>query len=110
MALMIIAPELEVEMFAEELKRLEPDLDIRLWPQFGSPDDIEFMMAGTLFRLKEAGCEIHYMNVANGCCGTDRHEIDEIGEIGVGVGFSPDCAALVTTARKPTLTPISVYA
>ena len=42
------------------------------------PDDIEFMMAGTLFRLKEAGCDIHYMNVANGCCGTDRHEIDEI--------------------------------
>ena len=42
------------------------------------PDDIEFMMTGTLFRLKEAGCEIHYMNVANGCCGTDRHEIDEI--------------------------------
>jgi LmbE family N-acetylglucosaminyl deacetylase len=42
------------------------------------PDDIEFMMAGTLFRLKEAGCEIHYMNVANGCCGTDCHEINEI--------------------------------
>lgn len=45
------------------------------------PDDIEFMMAGTLFRLKEAGCEIHYMNIANGCCGTDSHEIDEIIEI-----------------------------
>ncbi|MBN2377646.1 MAG: PIG-L family deacetylase [Sedimentisphaerales bacterium] len=42
------------------------------------PDDIEFMMTGTLFRLKEAGCEIDYMNVANGCCGTDRHEIEEI--------------------------------
>jgi N-acetylglucosamine malate deacetylase 1 len=45
------------------------------------PDDIEFMMAGTLFRLKDAGCDIHYMNLANGCCGTDRHEIDEIVEI-----------------------------
>ena len=45
------------------------------------PDDIEFMMAGTLFRLKEAGWQIHYMNVANGCCGTDRHEIDEIVQI-----------------------------
>lgn len=30
------------------------------------PDDIEFMMAGTLFLLKEAGYEIHYMNIANG--------------------------------------------
>lgn len=42
------------------------------------PDDIELMMAGTLFRLKDAGCQVHYMNVANGCCGTDRHGIDEI--------------------------------
>lgn len=45
------------------------------------PDDIEFMMAGTLFRLREADYEVHYMNVANGCCGTDRHGIDEIIEI-----------------------------
>ena len=44
MALMIIAPELEVEMFAQELKRLDPDLNIRLWPQFGNPDDIEFVL------------------------------------------------------------------
>ena len=44
MALMIIAPELEVEMFAKELKRLDADLDIRLWPQFGDPDDIEFVL------------------------------------------------------------------
>ncbi len=42
------------------------------------PDDIEFMMSGTLIRLKEAGCEIHYMNVANGSCGTDRLPRDEI--------------------------------
>ena len=45
------------------------------------PDDIEFMMSGTLFLLKQAGCEIHYMNVANGCCGTDKHAIDEIVKI-----------------------------
>jgi N-acetylglucosamine malate deacetylase 1 len=34
------------------------------------PDDIEFMMAGTLVLLKEAGYGIHVMNVANGSCGT----------------------------------------
>ena len=34
------------------------------------PDDIEFMMSGTLFMLREAGCEIHYFNIANGCCGS----------------------------------------
>ena len=34
------------------------------------PDDIEFMMAGTLLLLKDAGCEIHLWNLANGCCGS----------------------------------------
>jgi N-acetylglucosamine malate deacetylase 1 len=34
------------------------------------PDDIEFVMAGTLIHLRAAGYEIHYMNVANGCCGS----------------------------------------
>lgn len=39
------------------------------------PDDIEFVMAGTLMRLGAAGYELHYLNIANGCCGsmeTDR--------------------------------------
>lgn len=45
------------------------------------PDDIEFMMSGTLFQLKEVGCDIHYMNIANGCCGTDKYDIDEITKI-----------------------------
>jgi len=35
------------------------------------PDDIEFMMAGTLLRLKDSGCEIHLWNLANGCCGSN---------------------------------------
>jgi LmbE family N-acetylglucosaminyl deacetylase len=37
------------------------------------PDDIEFMMAGTLLLLKQAGCETHYLNVANGNCGSAEH-------------------------------------
>ena len=39
------------------------------------PDDIEFMMAGTLVLLGESCYELHYVNVANGSCGsavTDR--------------------------------------
>ncbi len=36
------------------------------------PDDIEFMMAGTLIRLKQAGWEIHYLNVSDGALGTDK--------------------------------------
>ena len=34
------------------------------------PDDIEFMMGGTLFLLQQAGCTLHYLNVANGSCGS----------------------------------------
>jgi LmbE family N-acetylglucosaminyl deacetylase len=34
------------------------------------PDDIEFMMAGTLIMLGQAGYELHYMNCASGSCGT----------------------------------------
>jgi len=36
------------------------------------PDDIEFMMSGTLILLKDAGYEVHYMNIANGSCGTNK--------------------------------------
>jgi len=42
------------------------------------PDDIEFMMAGTLLRLKDAGAEIHMWNLANGHCGTARCTREEI--------------------------------
>ena len=42
------------------------------------PDDIEFMMAGTLLLLKDRGHELHYINVANGSCGTDRISVDAI--------------------------------
>ena len=34
------------------------------------PDDIEFVMAGTLLLLREAGWEIHYLNVSNGNMGS----------------------------------------
>lgn len=34
------------------------------------PDDIEFLMAGTLLGLRAAGFELHYMNVASGNCGS----------------------------------------
>lgn len=34
------------------------------------PDDIEFVMSGTLLRLRAAGWEIHYLNVADGSCGS----------------------------------------
>jgi LmbE family N-acetylglucosaminyl deacetylase len=42
------------------------------------PDDIEFFMAGTLMLLGRAGYEIHYMNIANGCCGTTEYDVETI--------------------------------
>ncbi len=42
------------------------------------PDDIEFVMSGTLMLLKKAGYEIHYMTVANGSCGTTVHNSEAI--------------------------------
>lgn len=37
------------------------------------PDDIEFMMAGTLCRLRDAGYSIHYLNISTGSCGSLVH-------------------------------------
>jgi LmbE family N-acetylglucosaminyl deacetylase len=34
------------------------------------PDDMEMMMSGTLLLLKQAGCVIHTINLANGCAGS----------------------------------------
>ena len=42
------------------------------------PDDIEFMMAGTLLLLKQAGAKIHIWNVANGSHGTATHTTEDI--------------------------------
>lgn len=45
------------------------------------PDDIEFFMSGTLMLLGAAGYEIHYLNVANGCCGTSQYDAAAIARI-----------------------------
>ena len=45
------------------------------------PDDIEFLMAGTLILLRAAGYELHYWNLANGCCGSDELDAEAIAAI-----------------------------
>lgn len=45
MALLIIYPDMELEPYVEVLLNLEPKLDIRIWPQIGNADDIEFAIA-----------------------------------------------------------------
>ena len=60
------------------------------------PDDIEFMMAGTLLLLGEAGYELHYLNIANGSCGTATHSKADIIRIR---GEESQAAAEVLGAR-----------
>lgn len=45
------------------------------------PDDIEFMMGGTLMLLKEAGYDIHYMNLSTGDCGSLEYDSPTTAEI-----------------------------
>ena len=42
------------------------------------PDDVEFLMAGTLAMLGDAGYELHIMTVGNGNCGTAEYTHEEI--------------------------------
>ncbi len=42
------------------------------------PDDIEFLFAGTLLLLRDAGCDIHMWNLVDGSCGTLTHSREEI--------------------------------
>jgi len=45
------------------------------------PDDVEFMMAGTLARLKKAGWEIFIATVANGDCGSAELDCETIAAV-----------------------------
>lgn len=45
------------------------------------PDDIEFLMAGTLHLLGKAGYELHYMNIANGSAGSISMGPEEIARV-----------------------------
>ncbi len=47
-----------------------PMMSLRAIAIAAHPDDIEFYMAGTLLLLKEAGWEIHYLNLSSGNCGS----------------------------------------
>ncbi|HUX21382.1 MAG TPA: PIG-L deacetylase family protein [Spirochaetia bacterium] len=45
------------------------------------PDDIEWAMGGTMLLLREQGCTLHYMTIANGCYGTEVLSLQEITEV-----------------------------
>lgn len=45
------------------------------------PDDIEFCFAGTMLLLQQAGCSLHFWNLADGCCGSLSLPREEIARI-----------------------------
>lgn len=45
MALMIIAPNTKVTSWVKHISRLAPEIDIRIWPDTGNADDIEFALS-----------------------------------------------------------------
>lgn len=45
MALMIIAPDIKVTSWVKHLSSLEPGIDIRIWPDIGNAEDIEFALS-----------------------------------------------------------------
>lgn len=67
------------------------------------PDDIEFMMAGTLFQLAEEGWDIHYMNVANGSCGTQEYNTEEI--VSIRTEEAKAAAAFLGAQLYPPIVP-----
>lgn len=56
-------------------------MDMRVFAVGAHPDDIEFGMAGTMLLLREKGCELHYMTLANGCCGSNRMDAAETARV-----------------------------
>jgi N-acetylglucosamine malate deacetylase 1 len=65
------------------------------------PDDIEFMMAGTLIRLGQAGYELHTMTLANGSCGTLEHDVETI--VRIRRQESMDAAVLIGATHHGSL-------
>ncbi len=53
-------------------KDTQPHKEMKVLAIGAHPDDIEFMMGGTLLLLKKAGAVIYFWNLADGVCGTTR--------------------------------------
>ena len=67
------------------------------------PDDIEFGMSGTLILLAKAGCDLHYMNIANGSCGTAEYDTETI--VAMRLEEAKSAAQLIGAEFHPPLIP-----
>jgi LmbE family N-acetylglucosaminyl deacetylase len=72
------------------------------------PDDIEFLMGGTLMLLRRSGYETHYMNLANGCCGTTKYDRNTIASIRREEAMQA-CAALGATYHESICNDLEIF-
>jgi len=72
------------------------------------PDDIEFLMAGTLLALKSHGWEIHYFNLADGCCGSNQTGREETAAIRLREGKAA-AAELGATFHGPICHDLEIF-
>jgi LmbE family N-acetylglucosaminyl deacetylase len=72
------------------------------------PDDIEFVMAGTMMRLKEAGYELHYLTIANGSCGSSELDGTTIAKVR-GDESREAAEYLGATYHKPLTLDIEIF-
>jgi LmbE family N-acetylglucosaminyl deacetylase len=79
-----------------------PSSNRRAFALAAHPDDIEFVMAGTLLLLGRAGYELHYMTIANGCCGSTEH--DAVTTAAIREREARDAARTLGATFHPSLT------
>jgi LmbE family N-acetylglucosaminyl deacetylase len=72
------------------------------------PDDIEFMMAGTLLLLGQADYELHYMTIANGNCGTNRMSREETARVRTEEARNA-AAKLGATYHEPVANDVEIF-
>ncbi len=83
-------------------------MNYRIFAIAAHPVDIEFGMAGTLILLSKAGYEIHYMNLANGSCGTAEYDEEKI--IKIRLGEAKNASKSIGATFHPPLVPdLGIY-
>lgn len=83
-------------------------MEKRVFAIAAHPDDIEFGMSGTMILLAKAGCDLHYINVANGSCGTAEYDTETI--VAMRLEEAKRAAQLIGAEFHPPLVPdLEVY-
>ena len=66
---------------------------------FAHPDDIEFVAAGTLLLLGQAGWQTHYLTLSGGDCGSMTTDRDETRRIRTAEGRAAAAPSASASAR-----------